>query len=81
MEGSQLAEGCHLSPVSGEGGLQLIVRFQPASSVGKRFRFWQCRQVDSFSCCVARFWSLTVLSGIVLVVACGPGYPGCVIKG
>ena len=33
-----------------------------------------------FSSCVVRFWSLLVSSGVVLVVACGPGYSGYVIK-
>ena len=80
VEGSQFVEGCQLSPIPGEGGFQPIVCFQPARSVGEGF-FWQYRQVVDFFGCAARFWSLTVSSGIVLLVICVPGYPGCVIKG
>ena len=36
-EGSQFVEGHHLSPISGEGGLQPIVRGQLARSVEGRF--------------------------------------------
>ena len=79
-EGSQFVEGRHLSPISSEGGLQPIVCFQPAISVGEGLVsgsvarwsvFWLCRQV-------------LVSNGIVrscFSSACGPGYPGCVIKG
>ena len=33
------------------------------------------------SSCDARFWSVTVSSGVVFVVACSSSCPGCVIKG
>ena len=36
-EGSQFVEGRHLSPISGEGGLQPIVCCQPARSGEGRF--------------------------------------------
>ena len=36
-EGSQFAEGRHLSPIFDEGGLQSIMCYQPARSVKGRF--------------------------------------------
>ena len=78
-EGSQFAEGRHLLPTLGEGGLQPIVSFQSARSVGEGSASGSVARWLTFLS-VARVWSLTMSSGIILVVVCVPGYPGCVIK-
>ena len=52
----------------------------PPDRLGKDL-FLAVSPAGLFSGCVARFWYLTVSSGVVLVVASGPGYPGYEIKG
>ena len=42
--------------------------------------FWLCRQILVYGC-VVKLCSQAVLPEVVLVVAFGPGFPGCVIKG
>ena len=79
VEESQFAEGRHLSLVYDEGGLQPIKCFQLPKSLGEGL-FLAVSPDGMFYSCVAKFWSLTVSSGVIFVVACGPGYHGYIIK-
>ena len=78
VKGSQFAEGRHLSPVAGKGGLKPIMCFLPARSVGESFAYGNVTKWSVFWLSLG--FGLSVSSGVVLVVASGSSYSGCVMK-